>query len=738
MALSVFPWKNRGEAEPTKLNRQNLNAAEEALGAQVTSGAIPLPASVVIRRALAEEGSALGILALYPEDFAAELGIKPGEDYTRAFQALIDYTVTNKIPRAEVRLGATYNIRTAPRTDRQGNSIVALPIYGGINQRLWFRGAPGKTHFNVEPPAETTYSAEHGPPSFLGGPTTEQLGVNTHFSATVVEMTDVRIYLPSNPSIAGVNLSRMVGVGKMDVEIFGQGYAEVEPTHPTAFGIWLPEGGNSDEVLVESISVRGLYAGVIGNSAHLNAKSILANYCILGLGVTGNEQINVNDGHSSIVNRLLTQECVYHIGSYSPAAGAISIPATHLAQLLINLWDIEDWAGTYAGPWSKTKDHLLDANNQIYGEASFGRVVAQTGRVSGKLTVSGGTNFDRRDITLTETPIYGGSTPNEIAPLFRTEAGSGIVLKAEGEATQGAWDFIDEGKGGYLYHSVAGQNATDFALYGIGTDYGSTGGILVSVKAAGFGVSVGQAPGASGIGLTATSYSAKASPIRVNLYASSVPMVIQSLKGKGFPDGEVVEGELTKLKSATAAFTSGDTGQSLSQLVSTKTVPSVIQEGTTVTYVNATTVTLSKPALGPATGINFLLGGRAPSEKTVMLEVSTTTAKQWWLAVKLEGATADSFVITQDGIIQWGGGTALPELNLSRAAEAAMRVNATGALNPSLQVGSEGVKQFSGKGAPGTLTGQAKGDVYFRSDGAAGTRMYFATSTTAWEAIAGV
>jgi hypothetical protein len=47
MAFISWPWKNRGEAEPTALNRQNLNAAEEALAAQVTSGAIPLPASVV-------------------------------------------------------------------------------------------------------------------------------------------------------------------------------------------------------------------------------------------------------------------------------------------------------------------------------------------------------------------------------------------------------------------------------------------------------------------------------------------------------------------------------------------------------------------------------------------------------------------------------------------------------------------------------------------------------------------
>jgi Right handed beta helix region len=47
MALSPFPWKNKGESEPTKLNRQNLNAAEEALASQVTSGAIAPPSTVV-------------------------------------------------------------------------------------------------------------------------------------------------------------------------------------------------------------------------------------------------------------------------------------------------------------------------------------------------------------------------------------------------------------------------------------------------------------------------------------------------------------------------------------------------------------------------------------------------------------------------------------------------------------------------------------------------------------------
>jgi hypothetical protein len=40
MTFTPFPWKNKGEAEPTKLNRQNLNAAEEAIATAVGNGEI--------------------------------------------------------------------------------------------------------------------------------------------------------------------------------------------------------------------------------------------------------------------------------------------------------------------------------------------------------------------------------------------------------------------------------------------------------------------------------------------------------------------------------------------------------------------------------------------------------------------------------------------------------------------------------------------------------------------------
>jgi hypothetical protein len=47
MTFTPFPWKNKGEVGTTKLNRQNLNAAEEAIITGIGNGEIELPGSVV-------------------------------------------------------------------------------------------------------------------------------------------------------------------------------------------------------------------------------------------------------------------------------------------------------------------------------------------------------------------------------------------------------------------------------------------------------------------------------------------------------------------------------------------------------------------------------------------------------------------------------------------------------------------------------------------------------------------
>jgi hypothetical protein len=222
----------------------------------------------------------------------------------------------------------------------------------------------------------------------MGGPTTEQLGVNNHWSGWTVTIEGLLIVgLPANPTLACVDFSRTnIGAEGLDA-VSGGNIAGTQPTNANAFGIWLPVGGNAGIAKCGDLDFFGVYAAVIGNP-HMSIDRASAQSCVLGLGLIGNEQVNTNDGHSSIVSYLLTQECVYHIASYSPSSGAISLPSGKPVQLRVPLWDIEDWAtGVAPGSWSTTVNHILDANNELYGAIQYARVLAIAGPASGLTSV---------------------------------------------------------------------------------------------------------------------------------------------------------------------------------------------------------------------------------------------------------------------------------------------------------------------------------------------------------------
>lgn len=770
--LAVEPWNSKliytagtfaseGELGYVALTASEGQKPSSSPGAWRAFGITELPSSVVSSSLNGPEagkglenllGAGEKIKWLIPETFMAALGIKEGEDASAAFVAMTEYirkeAAAGNFIHYRVILRGSYILNGNPVTNLGGNSIWPMGAHTDTATRVDIICGPGLTTL-VTGRTTDTDSPEHGPPSIIGGPTDEQMGKTSNFSAWTVRVYGELVTVaPNNPKIAGQNWSR-VNIFYDQLSDRTVSFESTEPTHPYAFGIYLPGGDNSGSVCGFEPESKGRYVGIVLPCAHTTFLKAVNNYCLIGYGLVGNDQFSGNDGHSMSAVTLLAQECAYAIAGWSPReqtiknlAGEEHVMTAGLNSLPVGCpWvsvgalalDIEDGP---AGHWYSPKYHVYDANGQIYGTGRYARVVGNVGPVSGALTVLGGANLQLSDATVYRPVTLGGEV-NETAPLYRTAAGAGIVLRPESESTQGSWDFIDEGKEGYAQHIVVGQNCTDVALFGIGVDYSTTGGILISCKAGGFGLSVANNPGSTGIGLTVTGWSAKASPARFNMQAGGLPIVIQSLSGAGFADGEVVEGELSKLKSATAKFVSGDTGAKLEQLVSTKTVPATIQAGTTITFVNSTTVTLSKPALRATTALQFSVSGRLPTEKTVMVEVVTATAEQWWLTAKKAGDGFPGFVIRQGGQIDWGAGVTTNDVFLKRAAEGSLRVGSA-TVTPSLQVGTEGVKTYSGKGAPGTLTGQVKGDKYERSDGTAGTRLYYATSTTAWEAVAGV
>jgi hypothetical protein len=372
VANEAIPQTHRGQA----------NGVAELDG----SGKLPLariPSGVATLDTLANGGSAANLRTIYVTS--------TGGDDTIVLQAAIDQA--HAVGGARIRLPRFLNLNSAPRTDRGGNAIVALPNYGAGASYIVFEGAPGGTLVSTTQTG-LVYSSSYGPPSVIGGPTTEQLGANANYSASQIRMTDITIQTPTNPTISGLDLSRMANISIDRIIARGATFA-VQPTHFT-FGIRLPEGLNGARNFVGHIEAQNYYAGVLVNSAHVTAQLIFTYYCYIGLAVTGNTQVTANDGHSSWVGRLLTQESVYHIASFSPVSGAISLPSGKPVQLHISVWDIED--APAGDGWAETVYHVLDDNHQLFGYTKYGRVIGNIGLTAGQLLVSGGLNLELHDL----------------------------------------------------------------------------------------------------------------------------------------------------------------------------------------------------------------------------------------------------------------------------------------------------------------------------------------------------
>lgn len=254
---------------------------------------------------------------------------------------------------------------------------------------------------------------------------------------------------------------------------------------------------------------------------------------------------------------------------------------------------------------------------------------------------------------------------------WRTPSNAQLIVKPSGDGTAGVFDLEHDDATGYLFHLVAGPNSgAGTYMIGIGTDQGSGGGLVASVKAAGPGIVVAHNPSATGAGLSILGYSAANFPLRVDQYVGAKPSVFTAQTGAGFGDG-VATASSTTFTSATAAFTAGDVGVAITQLTSQPGAPAgAIPAGTTIASVtNGTTVVLSQAAAASATGLNFLVAGRSIGATTPEItQYQGLTAAQKIFKAYTPGSALPSSTLAVDGRHELGaGGSSAVDVNLYRA-----------------------------------------------------------------------
>jgi hypothetical protein len=324
-------------------------------------------------------------------------------DETRGIQAAFDDASPNSVIQFSDR---TYTLQSPPRADRNGFSVLALPGHNilwpgasGPQGRIIVRGGGGtwgtRTKLHYTGPA-TAYSTTSGVPSILGGPTYEQITPGGFIKTLQgIDLQDLSVTTTTDPTISGIDLHAFIDSKVSDVEISsGQGPVAQQTSNWT-FGLRMPGNLNFGRSYLDDVRVFGFYYGYVIHMSHLFVTKMLHKWCTVGLGLnSGNNQTALSDPHGSKIAYVDSAWCEWHIAGWTPSSGSASLPAARQFHLNIDNLDIEDKA---ASPFDTTQ-HVLDANNQIFGNIGYTRVLENSGRVPGPLTLSGGTSIDFDDL----------------------------------------------------------------------------------------------------------------------------------------------------------------------------------------------------------------------------------------------------------------------------------------------------------------------------------------------------
>lgn len=282
-----------------------------------------------------------------------------------------------------------YRVSGALKTTRNGNAQITLPAVSYLGSKVsikWHCHEPAVAEFYPTGSQSTsvagailvstltaqTYSASHGMPSVVGGPTPEGCNAANYMSTDTTMFTNIyltvhgiRVRCQPNPTLTAWDLGLVLAGHVADAAVDTTETGSVinnEPTAAHAWGMILPRVNNNVLNRVGNFSVVGFYAG-LGFSEHAHVENVQFAYCRVGL-----VPMAVGTGHAALLQSVSVERCVYGLAWVHPSTGVGN--AGNYGKFRILHYDAEH-VSTDSGLWWDHLWDVYDPNNGFVGKVFY-------------------------------------------------------------------------------------------------------------------------------------------------------------------------------------------------------------------------------------------------------------------------------------------------------------------------------------------------------------------------------
>lgn len=238
--------------------------------------------------------------------------------------------------------------------------------------------------------------------------------------------TNVSIYIenliclgPDNPSLTFWNLSTCQGGGIHNLLIYNSTWSNgTEPTHSNAYGVKLPQWGQSNYTYVDGLMVAEYYTGLLQGEL-AECKGLIFGLDVVAVELPFSE-------HWSIIDGMQQTGCTYGIKVTGENRAIIRIDTEHYTDPPFPTWNV-------------TVYDLDDGSDELYGEVVWFALDGVTQLPDHIFNINGGANTISREVgTSSGSSTVGNavgpilisdthSTPLVFADLLQTEDGSDLL-----------------------------------------------------------------------------------------------------------------------------------------------------------------------------------------------------------------------------------------------------------------------------------------------------------------------